>query len=85
MGAVWYDTAAIVVEVRSPDDESWEKLPFYAAHRVEEVVIVDPQDRSVAWFAALAGGEFQPAAHSTVLDVDVADIVAAIDWPPHSA
>ncbi len=33
---VWLHTAALVVEIVSPGDESWQKLPFYAAHGVEE-------------------------------------------------
>lgn len=39
---VWLSTAALVVEVRSPGDETWQKLPFFAAHHVDEVLIVDP-------------------------------------------
>jgi Uma2 family endonuclease len=34
--------AELVIEVLSPHDESREKLPFYAKHRVGEVWIVDP-------------------------------------------
>ena len=37
---VWYATAALVIEIVSPDDETWNKLEFYAAHRVEELLIV---------------------------------------------
>ena len=33
---VWLATAAIVVEIVSPGDESMEKLPFYARQRVDE-------------------------------------------------
>ncbi len=78
---VWYQTAALVIEIVSPDDESWLKFGFYAAHGVAEVVIVDPRDRSVAWFA-LEDGEYRPVARSVVLAVDVAEFIAAIDWPP---
>jgi Uma2 family endonuclease len=35
-------TAALVVEIVSPGDESYKKLDFYAAQAVDEVVIVDP-------------------------------------------
>lgn len=38
--------AELVVEVRSPGDESYEKLPFYAARGVTEVLIVH-EDRRV--------------------------------------
>jgi Uma2 family endonuclease len=52
-------TAALVVEIVSPGDETWEKLPFYAAHHVDEVLIVDPQERSVSWLA-LERGKYRP-------------------------
>ncbi len=32
--------AELVVEVRSPDDESYAKLPFYAARGITEAMIV---------------------------------------------
>ncbi len=37
-------TAALAVEVLSPGDETWNKLPFYADHQVDEVLIVDPDE-----------------------------------------
>ncbi len=37
----WVTRADLVVEIRSPDDESWDKLPFYADHDVVEMLIVD--------------------------------------------
>jgi len=45
----WLDpsTAAAVVEILSPDDESWQKLPFYAEHHVDEVLFVDPAQRTI--------------------------------------
>jgi len=49
---VWLSTATLVVEILSPGDESWQKLPFYAAHDVDEVLIVDPIERTVTWQAA---------------------------------
>ena len=39
----WVPTAAMVVEVVSPDDESWLKFDHYAAHGVDEVLIADPR------------------------------------------
>ncbi|HEY1689694.1 MAG TPA: Uma2 family endonuclease, partial [Solirubrobacteraceae bacterium] len=55
---MWHPTAALVVEILSPGDESWQKLPFYAAHDVDEILIVDPDTRKVHWLA-LANGEYQ--------------------------
>ena len=39
------DTAELVVELRSAGDESYEKLPWYAARGVTEMLIVDPATR----------------------------------------
>jgi Uma2 family endonuclease len=77
---LWLPTAAIVVEVLSPRDTAWEKLPFYAAHEVDEVAMVDPDERSIAWLARHGDG-YEPVARSGVLDVALAEVVAAIDWP----
>ena len=40
--ATFVRTAAVVVEIVSPDDETYAKFDFYAARRVEEVIVVDP-------------------------------------------
>lgn len=75
------DTAALVVEIASPHDDTWEKLPFYAAHNVDEVVIVDPRTQTLTWLR-LVEGEFRRMEHSVLLDVAVDDVAAQIDWPP---
>lgn len=76
----WVPTAALVIEVVSPDDESWQKLDFYAAREVDEVLVVDPADHSVVWLA-LTPTSYQRVDRSTLLDVAVADVAARIDWP----
>jgi Uma2 family endonuclease len=77
---VWHSTAAMVIEVVSPRDESFEKLPFYAAHGVEEVLIVDPRQRSVSWLA-LTGGEYQPVERSGLIELGRDELVEQIRWP----
>jgi len=77
---VWHPTAALVIEIVSPGDESWEKLPFYAVHNVDEVLIVDPQERSVSWLA-LEGGEYRPIEHSGFLDLGPQRLAEQLDWP----
>ena len=52
--AVYLPTAAVVVEVVSPRDETYAKLPFYAARGVDEVLVVDPALRRVPPLAAPA-------------------------------
>jgi Uma2 family endonuclease len=76
----WAHTAALVVEIVSPGDETWEKLPFYAAHEVGEVLIVDPHARSVQWLA-LRRGEYEPLERSTVIALGPEELRELIDWP----
>jgi Uma2 family endonuclease len=73
----WHPTAALVVEIVSPGDETWEKLPFYAAHSVDEVLIVDPQARSVSWLG-LAG----PIERSGLVNLGTSALWEHLDWPP---
>ncbi len=79
--AVWNPTAAMVIEVLSPGDETWEKLPFYAAHDVDEVLIVDPQKRSVGWLGR-EGHEYRQIEHSRLIELGAAELAKRIDWPP---
>jgi Uma2 family endonuclease len=77
----WHPTAALVVEIVSPRDESWEKLPFYADHDVDEVLIVDPAARKVDWLA-LRDGEYRPVERSELIEMGAGELAERIDWPP---
>jgi len=79
-GGTWLPTAALVVEIVSPGDESWEKLPFYAAHDVEEALIVDPAKRSVDWLG-LREGEYRPIEHSALIELGASELAERIAWP----
>jgi Uma2 family endonuclease len=79
--ATWHPTAALAVEVVSPGDETWQKLPFYAAHRVDELLIVDPAACSLVWLA-LHDGEYRPVERSELIDLGVSELADRIDWPP---
>lgn len=80
---VWLPTAAVVVEILSPGDETYDKFGFYSAHGVEEIFVVDPATRSFKIWRR--GGEDVPSYHQTgasaVLAITAADMMAAIDWP----
>jgi Uma2 family endonuclease len=76
---MWNPTAAIVFEVLSPHDESFEKFAFYAAHGVEEVIIVDPIAHTVEWFAR-GGDDYVESDHSILLGVTPSDVAAAMRW-----
>lgn len=78
---VWVTTAAVVVEVVSPDDETYAKFPFYAAHGVEEVIVADPQQRSVRCFGH-DGDNYVVAEASVLLGVRAEDLTHSIGWPP---
>jgi hypothetical protein len=71
-------SAALVIEIVSPGDDSWKKLPFYAAHHVDEVLIVDPAKRSVDWFG-LNDGEYRPIERSTLIDLGPIELAEQID------
>jgi Uma2 family endonuclease len=77
---VWHPTAAMAVEVVSPRDESFEKLPFYAARGVEEVLIVDPLRRSVSWLA-LQDGEYRPVQRSGLIELGPDELAERVRWP----
>ena len=77
---VWLSTAALVVEVRSPGDETWQKLPFFAAHHVDEVLIVDPAERTVIWLG-LRDGEYEPVGRSGLIALGPTELAAQLDWP----
>lgn len=77
---VWQSTAALVVEIFSPGDESWEKLPFFARHAVDEFVLVDPREQAVHWLA-LTDGDYRPIERSRLIGLGPADVVERVDWP----
>lgn len=56
--------AAFVIEVRSPDDESYDKLSFYARVGVEEYLIYDP-DRGIIDLFHLVGRTLRPVERDT--------------------
>jgi Uma2 family endonuclease len=76
---LYYPTAALVVEIVSPKDESWAKLPFYAAHDVEEVLIVDPKKHEIHWLA-LRGDRYEPIERSGLIALGPAELAERIEW-----
>jgi Uma2 family endonuclease len=78
--STYLPTAAIVVEVLSPDDETFDKLPFYAGHGVQEVFVVDPMERRVRIFC-LVDGRYEEPGGSRLLGVNTAQLEDQIRWP----
>jgi Uma2 family endonuclease len=50
----------MVIELRSPNDETYEKLPFYELMGVPEVFVIDPLTGRIELFV-LRGGKLLPA------------------------
>lgn len=49
------ESAELVVEFLSPNDETYEKVEFYGERGVREMIVVHPQERRVELFRALGG------------------------------
>lgn len=78
---VYYPTVALVVEVVSPDDDTWKKRGFYAAHGVDELLIADPQERRVHWLALTPTGEYRPVERSGLIQLAPGELAGRLDWP----
>lgn len=77
---VVHQPLALVIEIVSPGDETWEKLDFYAAHGVEELLIVDPREKEVSWLG-LEAGEYKHLKRSRLIQLTANELAARIDWP----
>ncbi len=77
---VWLPTAVVVGEVLSPDDETWEKFPFYARHGVEEIWVLDPQARSARVFLRRDEDGYDEGDASPRLGLTTLEL-ADLDWP----
>jgi len=77
---LYFATAAVLVEVLSPDDETYAKFSFYAAHGVDELWVVDPLERTVRMWT-LVDGAYDEVDASPLLGLTPGGVVAAVDWP----
>lgn len=73
-------TAALVVEVLSPRDETFKKFGFYAAHGVDELWVVDPEANTVRIWQRTEGA-YDESGRSELLGLDAAQVADDIDWP----
>jgi hypothetical protein len=67
---VYLPTAAVVVEIVSPDDDTWKKL-----------LIVDPQERKVQWLALGPDGDYHELERSALIELGAAELAERIIWP----
>jgi Uma2 family endonuclease len=71
----------LIVEIVSPRDDTWEKLPFYARHQVDEVMILVPAERGIHWLGLEADGQYSPLERSRLLAVSTTELAAQLIWP----
>ena len=81
-GGTYLPSAELVVEIVSPNDDTWKKLAFYAAHHVDELLIVDPEKRRVDWLRLEPAGEYAPIECSRLIELGPAELAERLDWPP---
>jgi hypothetical protein len=72
-------TAAVVIEIVSPDDETWDKIDFYNGRSVDELLIADPGQRLVTWLR-LEGRRYAERESSVLLGLSSAELAAKIEW-----
>ena len=84
-GGTYLSSAELVVEIVSPDDDTWKKLAFYAAHQVDELLIVDPEKRRVDWLGLEPAGEYAPIERSRLIELGPAELAERLDWPAPAA
>lgn len=80
LSGAYAPTAALVLEVLSPEDETWEKFGFYARHQVAELLVAHPTERWVRCWT-LDGDSYQERGRSALLGIDMTELVTAVRWP----
>lgn len=79
-GSLYVPEALVVLEVLSPDDETFRTFGFFARHGVQEVLVASPHEQTVrCWLRD--GDGFREGADSSLLGVSTAALVDEVDWP----
>jgi len=82
---LYVPSASVVVEILSPDDASYAKVPFYLAHGVHEVWLLDPTRQRLSIHTPAPADV--PSAEdgvlvqrSAVLGVNITEVTAQLGW-----
>lgn len=59
-----------VLEIHSPDDETYEKIPWYAAQGVRELLVIDRDTKALRLFRASGGQLREEAASAGVVECE---------------
>lgn len=74
---LYVSSAALVVEVLSPNDETFAKFDFYARHDVDELWVVDPVERTVRCWTR-RGEAYDEVERSALLRLDLGEVELAL-------
>ncbi len=77
--SVYLPSCRVVVEVLSPEDETYANFGFCAAHGVDEILVADPDARTVQCWVLGANATYPLADRSIVLGFAGAGL--AVLWP----
>ena len=77
--ATYVPTADVVLEVLSPDDETWDKFGFYAVRGVGEILVAHPGERWVRCWR-LTDGSYEEVDASRSLGISTSELVALVRW-----
>ena len=77
---LYMQTAVAVLEILSPDDETYGKFPHYAERGVTEILVAHPCER---WITCrlLASTDYRERPACALFKVTMADLVTEVPWP----
>jgi Uma2 family endonuclease len=78
---LYVPSAALVVEILSPNDKTFEKFDFYARHDVEEILVVDLVKRSLSLWVSDGSSSYLAASDSAILETSCDQLQTKISWP----
>lgn len=78
---LYMPTAVAVLEVLSPEDETYEKLSFYDERGVREVLIAHPVEQRIECWSREGTGHHVSQDRSRIFDLTMAELAALIRWP----
>lgn len=75
--------AELVVEIRSPHDETYLKLDFYARHGARQLLVVEPETRAIELYVLVDGSwrVAEPGDDGVLHLVDLPVALATVDGP----
>ena len=72
------EAAELVVEILSPDDETWQNLPWFVELGVREVLVLNPRDRTARLFRE--GVEVTPRSEVLGVTFETVDGTLRLTW-----